>query len=79
MIAVLVDAWGRKVRKHATSISCDTSLMARFLVLIAGYFGLLFPLVRSVSLVNLINFYLVDIKWSGIGKYSYIDNCLDYA
>ena len=79
MIAALVDIWGRKGIKHDISISCHTSLMARFLVLIDGYFRLLFPLVRSVSLVNLINFYLVDIKYSGIGKSYYIDKCLDYA
>jgi len=34
-------------------------------VLIAGYFRLMFPLVRSVRLVYLLNICLIDRGWSG--------------
>jgi hypothetical protein len=36
--------------------------MARFLVLIAGHFWLLFPLARSVRLVYWLNIKLIDIN-----------------
>ena len=38
------------------------------MVLIAGHFGLLFPLARSVRLVYLLNICLIDIEWLIVNK-----------
>ncbi len=70
MVADLAEAWGKKVKRNVTRIIPDpASLLARFLALIAGHFRPLFSLARSVRVVFLPNIYLIDIKWSVVGKF----------